>query len=296
MNVGDDQPADLTFLVYSQNSVGARFYVHLHWAEGFLSQQWGSALLDRLQMTDDGGAGYSLAFKGSGATEYGFTGLLQVTPEPPSSIRWAEIISPDGAVQRIDLADPEPPLSIGITQKPISAGEYVLHSIAGRMLVRGQPYINTDILDDVVAGLIAADALTPDSPLPGQIADRFRQGSQDSPIFRTSAFAPIAVAMPELDGSQVVLLGFASSVAQTFLQVHVADPGDGEPSYRGPALWLRDSRGGWHATAYRVRSGQIGEWTDHFRVMPPMYGDSAVELIAVGRTAEARVMLPLNWR
>lgn len=298
MNVGDDQErADLTFLLYAQNSVGARFYVHLHCAEALRSER-GPALLDRLRMTDDSGARYRLGFKGSGATDYGFTGRLAVTPEPPSSIRWAEIMSPGGPVQRIDLAGPEPVVAIGITPKPQSAGEYVLHTMAGRLLVRGEAYIDTEILDHVVAALIAADALAPDSPVPGQIAGRCGRGSQDPPPIRTSAYAPIAVAVPDLDGSQVVvLLGMASSAGQTFLQVHVADPGDTGPSYDGPALWLRDSRGGWHTTAYRARSGLTGEWTDYFRVMPPIYDDSAVDLIAIGRTTEARVTLPpLKWR
>jgi len=64
-----------------------------------------------------------------------------------------------------------------------------------------------------------------------------------------------------------------------------------------PVLWIRDSNGRWHTTGMEGMS----PWRDPYVValwlwiVPPLErGTAWIELSAAGRSAEVRVMLPLN--
>jgi hypothetical protein len=60
-------------------------------------------------------------------------------------------------------------------------------------------------------------------------------------------------------------------------------------------LWVRDSNGGWHAT----RPASVTEWGNAIRmcleIIPPLdRGTAWIEVLVAGRSAQARVTLPLS--
>jgi hypothetical protein len=117
--------------------------------------------------------------------------------------------------------------------------------------------------------------------------------------------------LPELDGARLTILGLHhstnagryNSVTQTVVHMLVSGvtPEDdwtyGRVVRPLPALWVRDSSGRWHAT----RSHGVGPSPDSREVIvwlgivPPLDSSTPwIEVIATGRSAEARVRLPLR--
>ena len=149
-------------------------------------------------------------------------------------------------------------------------------------------------LDDVIAALQASGTLPPLSPLPGQLAalcahlNVTGHGVTAPPApglpgpwlsvlsqheHTTTQAAPgrdgcavAAAALPELDGTMLAILGLTSSADGTILHAHASGPAYhfyyGPPERNlAPAIWIRDSRGRWHAT--RVREYHEGDITMH---------------------------------
>jgi len=97
-----------------------------------------------------------------------------------------------------------------------------------------------------------------------------------------------------VDGS-TVLYGHASGVTP---------PGPGGPP--GAELdfplriWIRDSRGWWHATratARRWSAEDDSEMTLRLEVVPPLSRAATwIEILAAGPSAQARMTLPLRWQ
>jgi hypothetical protein len=183
-------------------------------------------------------------------------------------------------------------------------------------------------LGDVVAALQASGALPPLSPVPGQLAALCAQldvtghgltvpPARDLPEpwlgvlahhqqARSHAApgpggcAAVAAVLPELDGTRLTILGLTSSADGTILHTHASGatchtyygPPEG---HLAPAVWLRDSRGRWHAT--RVGRYHEGDMTMRLEVMPPLSQATAwIEVLAAGQSAEVRVTLPLRWQ
>jgi hypothetical protein len=186
----------------------------------------------------------------------------------------------------------------------------------------------TDGLGDVIAALQACGALPPLSPVPSQLAalcahlnltghgitvppgrdlpepwlsmltHRQRTTTQ-TPRERDGCVA-VAAALPDLDGIRLSILGLTSSADGTVLHTYASGPMRG--AYYGspernlaPAIWIRDSRGGWHAT--RVSRPREGDITMRLEVVPPLSRSSDwIEVIVTGPSAEARAALPLRWQ
>jgi hypothetical protein len=185
-----------------------------------------------------------------------------------------------------------------------------------------------DGLGDVIAALQASGALPPLSPLPGQLAALCARlnvtghgitapPARDLPEpwlsvlsqheHTTAQAAPgrdgcavAAAALPELDGTMLAILGLTSSADGTILHVHASGPARqfyyGPPERNlAPTIWIRDSRGRWHAT--RVREYHEGDITMHLQVVPPLsHGTAWIEVLAAGQSAEVRATLPLRWQ
>jgi hypothetical protein len=116
---------------------------------------------------------------------------------------------------------------------------------------------------------------------------------------RPDGYAAVALALPDLsagDGGRLTLLGLANTAAQTILHVHVTGAQLDLDDDSLPVLWLRDDRGCWHATAPHGWSTHDGRSIVRLEVMPALNNAAAVELLAIGRTAEARATVPLRWR
>jgi hypothetical protein len=118
--------------------------------------------------------------------------------------------------------------------------------------------------------------------------------------------------LPELDGARITILGLHhstiigrhNSVTQTIVHMLVSGvmPEDdwtyGRVVRPLPALWARDSSGRWHATrtqgvALSPDSREVIVWVG---IVPPLdSGTPWVDVVATGRSAQARIKLPLRW-
>ena len=300
--------------------------------------------------TDDRGASYRMGYIGTGRPLGEW--ILRLYPHPPRDLSWLDLsATPGEPAVRIDL-NPEAPAGrprVTISQVTRSPAEQLLNNLAMRLLATGAvfpqdvrtvlaelalapvPFPDTaEGLGDVVAALQSCGALSPLSPVPGQLAALCarldvtghgltappardlpepwlgvlayrRQGQpQAAPGPGHDGCAAAAAVLPELDGTRLTILGLTSSADGTILHTHAS--GATCHTYYGPperhiapAIWLRDSRGRWHAT--RVGRYHEGDMTMRLEVVPPLSQAIAwIEVLATGRSAEVRATLPLRWQ
>ena len=185
-------------------------------------------------------------------------------------------------------------------------------------------------LGDTVAALQAAGALSPLSPAPGQLAAlcaRLNAGGHGitglpardlpGPWLSVLAYyqrrkptaapardgcAAAAVALPELDGITLAILGLHNCQGGTVVHAHASGPMCHHVTYRPaelyywPVIWIRDSGGRWHTTRTRGQSEISGEVALRLAVVPPLSRDIAwIEVRAAGQSTQARAVLPLRW-
>jgi hypothetical protein len=119
--------------------------------------------------------------------------------------------------------------------------------------------------------------------------------------------AAAAVALPELDGIRLAILGLHNFDGRTVLYGHASGmtPGgrDGPPDVESDfplRIWIRDCAGRWHATRATRRgwSAEDGsEMTMRLEVVPPLSRATTwIEVLATGQSAQARATLPLRWQ
>ena len=109
--------------------------------------------------------------------------------------------------------------------------------------------------------------------------------------------AAAAVTLPDVDGIRFTVLGVHGTADRTVIFMHASGATGDESSGMGswPAIWVR-SRAGWHATRPGGSRDLDGEVTMAVTVMPPLGRDASwIEVAVTGRSAEARVTLPLRW-
>jgi hypothetical protein len=182
---------------------------------------------------------------------------------------------------------------------------------------------------DVIAALRAAGALSPLSAVPGQFAalcarlhltghgitapparelpepwrhmlahDR-RGPARTAPAADGGAAA--AVALPGLDQITLALLGLHNCRGRTVVHMHASDPMNqvSYPTaelYYWPVTWIRDSGGRWHATRTLGQSVHDDGTALRLEVVPPLSrATTRIEVVATGRSAQARARLPLRW-
>jgi hypothetical protein len=190
-----------------------------------------------------------------------------------------------------------------------------------------------DGLGDAVAALEASGALSPLSPVPGQLAALCASlnitghgitapPARDLPppwlsmlahylhrrpraAVDDDGCAALAVTFPGLDGISLAILGLHNSAGRTFLLAQAS--GLAPEGYDGRlgiephlplSIWIRDSGGGWHATRARGWAGaDHSEATMRLRVLPPLSRDATwIDVLVAGRSAEVRATLPLRWQ
>ena len=195
---------------------------------------------------------------------------------------------------------------------------------------------SADGLGDAIAALHACGALSALSPVPGQLAalcatlDVTGHGITARPARqlpgpwlsmlahyhrRTPDQAPgrdgcaaAAVALPDLDGIRLAILGLHNADGSTVLYGHASGmtpPGPGGPpdaeteTDLSLRIWVRDSRRQWHATratARRWSAEDDREMTLRLQVVPPLSRATTwIEILAAGQSAQARATLPLHW-
>ncbi|HZR49054.1 MAG TPA: hypothetical protein VFB06_06005 [Streptosporangiaceae bacterium] len=314
---------ELYLLAYARTSGGARFSMY--------ARERGVPGVDplmQLTATDDQGARYSVWFTGSGHPQFR-AGVLRLDPDPPPDIRWLDLIVGDGVTRRISLEPPPHPPRVTMTEASHSPGEYLLHAVAAGIL-GGRPGRPAEPwpgdFGEIVEALIAAGALSPLSPLPGQLVTlcesldvrdhgiaapaardlpapwhgllthAIRRKRDNSPP--RGGCAAAALTLPELDGLTLSVLGLHSDEDGTVLHVHASGvAADADPAGFFPVLWLRDDSGRWHTardTGWSYRDA--GERAALLPVTPPLQQATSLEITAAGRTAEVRTTLPLSWR
>jgi len=182
---------------------------------------------------------------------------------------------------------------------------------------------------DVIAALQAAGALSPLSPVPGQFAalcarlhltghgitapparelpepwlhmleyDR-RGQARTAPAADGGAAA--AVALPGLDQITLAILGLHNCGGRTVVHMHASGPVNqvsypGAELYYCPVTWIRDSGRRWHATRTLGQSVHADGTALRAQVVPPLSrAMTGIEVVATGRSAQARARLPLRW-
>jgi hypothetical protein len=284
--------------------------------------------------TDDKGASYGLRFTGSGGPEW--TGDLILDPEPKRDVRWLDIALAGGPAVRIALG-PGSPDGAGpqVRKTGLSFGEHLLNTTAEQLLTIGTdvplrfraqgPYIGLATgLGEVVAALEAADVLSALSPVPGQLATLcaslrvYEHGITAAPAHDLpepwlsvlahyhrrkpeapgrDGYAAAGLALPELDGIRLALLGVHNVAGGSVLDVLVS-------AVAGPvplSVWVHDSGGRWHATrqvgSRPPRLASSGERRVRLQLTPPLTQSTPwIEVVLVGMSAEVRAKVPLRWR
>jgi hypothetical protein len=350
-----DTRGELCLLAYTQTADSAWFTVS-GWVDGLLDgspttygprpgpagltpqEQLAPAagpptLYRQFTATDDQGVRYQLSFSG-GQSGGDLEGVLHLRPDPSHEIRWLDLsTTPGEAATRINLDPRDPPPDVTVTQSVASPGEFVLNGIAARMLATEPGPLSRAAggLGDVVAALQAAGALSPSSPVPGQLARlcvslgisghhitaplagelpepwlsvlTYYYRGKPAPAHGLGTWATVVAELPELDGARIAILGLHQNEHDTIVHMLaggvVMEP-DG-PQTRGfrpwPVLWIRGSGGGWHTTRLAgMNSKEGGAVMLRLAMVPPLArGDTGIEVIATGQSAEVRACLPLRW-
>jgi hypothetical protein len=181
-----------------------------------------------------------------------------------------------------------------------------------------------DGLGDIVVALQVCGAVAPSSPVPAQLAALCQQlelsghGITTPPADRPpepwqnvivqfmrgprargpARSAVVAGALPELEGIGLTVLGLHDTGDRTVVFMHVSGT-IGEPFELNtwPVIWIRDSGGWWHATRAGGSADEDREITMDVQVIPPLSRDiNWIEVIATGRSAEVRMVLPVRWQ
>ena len=347
---------DLYLMSFAHTGSGARFIAVWGIRTPFLQLRLGLAHPDlipfgQFTVADDRGARYELDFTPGGGPEW--TSVISLRPTPPAGIRWLDVAAPLGPAVRIDLdqggpaANSEPEVS----EAKLSPGEHLLIMLAEQLLTVA-PGFPRDLrqqlavlspgplhamaagLGGIIAGLEAAEVLSPLSPVPARLAAlcaslgvdghgiavppaddlpepwlsllaHYQRRKPDTAPVR-DGYAAVTAALPELDGIRLVLLGLHNTEGTSSL--HVLARGMTAEGHAGPlgvdldfplSVWLRDSGGRWHAArpAGWHRSGpKDRECAVRLRLVPPLPQSTTwVEVLAGGRSAEVRTRLPVRW-
>lgn len=284
---------------------------------------------------DEAGTSYRVEFTGSGGPDW--TGDLVLHPEPPRDIRWLDMAMPGGPAVRIalgegsrDAAEPQ------ARRTGLSRGEHLLNTIADQLLTTGTdvtqefraqgPYTSLATgLGEIVAALEAADVLSPLSPVPGRLAAlcaslgvyghgitaprardlpepwlsvlaHYHRRKPEGPPTRSS-YATMGLALPELDGIRLALLGLYNVEAGSILDVLAGAMAAPLPL----SVWVHDSGGRWHAArqvgSQPPRWASEGERRVRLQLVPPLTGPTPwIEVVVAGMSAEVRAKVRLSWR
>jgi hypothetical protein len=182
---------------------------------------------------------------------------------------------------------------------------------------------------DVTAALQAAGALSRLSPVPGQfaalcarlhltghgitapparelpepwlhmLAHDHRGQTGTAPAAGGAAAA--ALALPGPDQITLAIPGLHNCRGRTVVHMHASDPMN-QVSYPTaelhywPVTWIRDRGERWHATRTRGQSAHADGTAPRVEVVPPpSRATTRIEVVATGRSAQARARRPLRW-
>jgi len=288
---------------------------------------------DDLRAVDDTGRCYDLVFNGGGDNTWS-AGQFNLLPNPRArqspvleSAVWLDIGNDDNSV-RVDLTARFPAIAVTTTGNRLAPGEQFLRIRAEAMFGSGSRDIGTG-LPELAAlvpalrtvGLLPEDSMTarliaalchryavssqdiaigdPLAPLPARWAglltssyDSWPEPGSTGPPSPAAAHLPVM--FPEADGVATVLSGLVTRGRRTtVIGAFFGAIDQGYPE--GPCIWLRDDGGQWHVA-------KPGSWSSGgvnifgANVVPPVPASiSAVDVLVISRTADARASVPLTW-
>ena len=286
---------------------------------------------DDLRAVDDTGRSYDLVFNGGGDNTWS-AGQFNLLPNPRGrqspmlvSAAWLDVGNDDNSV-RVDLTARFPVIAVTTTANRLPPGEQFLRIRTEAMF--GSGYRDTGAgLPELAAlvpalrtvGLLPEESMTarligalcrryavssqhiadPPAPLPARWADLLTSSYGSWPESDGSgppspAAAHLPVTFPETDGVTTVLSGLVTRGRRTtVIGAFFGAIDQGYPE--GPCIWLRDDGGQWHVA-------KPGSWSSGgvnifgANVVPPVPPSiSAVDVLVISRTADARASVPLTW-
>ena len=300
--------------------------------------------LEQFTAADDQAARYQMTVLPMAGGPDGWTLLLH--PRPAHEPRWLDLTtSPGQAAVRLDLTPPAPAqqdATVTVTTAPASPGEHLLQAIAAKLLTTllaassgpdpagpqpGPLGTATHGLGQVITALQAAGALSPLSPIPGQLAalcavlpasghgitappardlpaqwrSMLAHHHRRKPATARDGCAAMAVTLPELDGISLAILGLHNCQGRTIMHLHASGPKcpascwpDELPAW--PVTWIRDSGGSWHTTRTLGRGG-AGQAPLRVELVPPLSRTATwIETITTGQSGQVSARLPLRWQ
>ncbi len=348
---GADVTVELYLLSYARTACGPQFSVFAR-IRG-QSGRWEPArphFFVPFTSTDDRGTTYQAGIRDISSGPMGWT--LMLRPDPPHEPQWLDLTTtPGGPAVRIDLGAPgpgtRPPGAANVTVRnaALSPGEHLLHTIAARLLAAVAPVLQdrlpltpltpgsltclADGVGDAIAALQACGALSPLSPVPGQLAalcaglnveghgitaapapdlpepwlslltHHRRRKTRTTPA--RDGCAAAAVVLPDLDGITLAILGLHNYQNSTILHMHASGPKSdavygADELYAWPVLLVCGSGRRWHVTRIIGRSGMDDGVALRVEVVPPLSRATTwIEVLAAGQSAEVRATLPLHW-
>ena len=300
--------------------------------------------LEQFTAADDQGTRYQMTVLPMADGPDGWTLLLH--PRAVHEARWLDLTtSPGQPAVRLDLTPPAPAqqdTTVTVTTAPASPGEHLLQAIAAKLLTTllaassepdpagpqpGPLGTAADGLGQVITALQAAGALSPLSPVPGQLAalcavlpasghgitappardlpapwlSVLAHHHRRKPATARDGCAAVAVTLPELDGISLAILGLHNCQGRTIVHLHASGPKcpascwpDELPAW--PVTWIRDSGGSWHTTRTLGRGG-TGEAPLRVELVPPLSRTATwIETITTGQSRQVSARLPLRWQ
>jgi hypothetical protein len=360
---GGDVSGEMHLLSYARTAYGARLTVITRAHGEFVPPRiehngmyrpFAVFPVHQFTARDDRGTGYQMGFSGRrGRRPDELAGEITLDPVPPPGIRWLDLTTtPGGSAVRIDLNRPPGYPGVTVTRAGTSPGEHLLHHMATRLLllalafpheIRLHPAVPApepfscvpDGLGDAIATLQACGALSPLSPVPGQLAAlcaslnvsghgitapparqlpgpwlsmlaHYRRRKPHQALARDGC-AAAAGAFPELDGIRLALLGLHNADGSTVMYGQASGITLAGPRWPAGAeldfplrVWVRDDGGRWHATRAAARGWSAEDDSDmtmRLEVVPPLSRATAwIEALAAGQSAQAHVTMPVRWQ
>ena len=360
---GGDVSGEMHLLSYARTPSGARLTVITRARGEFVPPRiehngmyrpFAVFPVHQFSATDNHGTSYQMGFSGRrGRRPTELAGEITLDPGPPPGIRWLDLTTtPRGPAVRIDLNRPPGDAGMTVRQAGTRPGEQLLHHMATRLLLLALAFPHeirlhpaapvpepfaciADGLGDAIAALQACGALSPLSPVPGQLAAlcaslnvsghgitapparelpgpwlsmlaHYRRRKPQQAL-ACDGCAAAAGAFPELDGIRLALHGLHNADGSTVMYGHASGMTPAGPRWPPGAeldfplrVWVRDDGGRWHATRAAARGWSAdgdSDMTMRLEVVPPLSRATAwIRVLAAGQSAQAHVTMPVRWQ
>jgi hypothetical protein len=298
---------------------------------------------DQLWAVDDQGTRYAVRLEGGRGETVTWFGVARLSPVPSGHVRRLDLVGDGVSLVQLPLGpDDVPPgrRTMPPAAGPVATGlgERLLVLEAERILASGDARgpVEGPVPGEIITVLTEADAIAAGSLVPGQLAALCQRlgaaghgitvppageipapwasviAHRDAPgpAHGAEVFAPLACALPDVDGVRLALAGLSTAAGESHL--HVISSGLPRLARRyqwdwtpGLSWWLRDSAGNWHVAtadeprvpddgmrAYTLDDGLQAFW---LRLTPPLAGvPDAAEIVVTGPATQVRATVPVH--